>query len=724
MLQEYYKIYINDIIKFCKLIIIKFDVTADLMNELVMLKYGKASVDLNNPRTWKYYLNLSGEYHFSDTEMKVYSLDTTEEIIFNKANLAIHGVTRTSYRNLSSYYYDLVDKYPEQESLIRSILYPVDIDKAIAADFGTILEYPSDLIEPQEMTMIDELQTWIKNHLVRWHIKSFSTSDSLYPASYQAVLHTLMPSRILNLRMRRCKTREVHSFHIRAFLASHGGLDKYYDYLTLEQRLWLYRNICYIERNSGIKKELEWLIENILSKRKLPVAEFTARQFAGYDDEYYPNYHYRKTPLNTPYNVPEKDFYTLEEMKDKESDAAPYNKSYWDENFKKIDRKFKNSGNAIMLVKDMESNVYDYTNAVPYPLPEIILQEWAYKSFTHGYRTVTEFKHPTSNLIYSTTSDIAFIYMTYIYFKMHGIKLNKLPKWFATSILKDPKPTLQLIMRESNLNKVDNQNIALWLINSVPTETQYFSKYHFNQYCNDLFAARLKHWFLISNVHELTERAYVNSMVNMLFTEKLLDFDNEYFNPNNLSMMEWIASNNLPLDDFNQVDCSKLIDEIFSNATGYYVDKSKIMRYIHKAMISIIKQLTSYSLQWLYNTIDTNIRPFSWAAIRVGNIRGKASSIRYVHSKQDVVDIKSILRATYRKATDGQIDYTVVKNIGHSRFDINSKTDITATVKNKQLINVSVKTIVTNVMLSDGITPANWLLQPLTPEQITELKGT
>jgi hypothetical protein len=287
MLEEYYRIYINDIIKFCKLIIIKFDVTADLMNELVMLKYGKSAVDLFRPKTWKYYLNLSGEYHSSDTEMRIYSLDTTEEIIFNKANLAIHGVTRNSYRNLSSYYYDLVDRYPEQESLIRSILYPVDIDQAIAAEYGTILVYPTELIEPQEMTLIDELQTWIKNHLVRWHIKSFSTTDSLYPASYQAILHTLMPSRMINLRMRRCKSREVHSFHIRAYLASHGGLDVYYDYLTLEQRLWLYRNITYIERNSGSKVQLEWLIHNILSIRKLPVSEFTARQYAGFDDEYY-----------------------------------------------------------------------------------------------------------------------------------------------------------------------------------------------------------------------------------------------------------------------------------------------------------------------------------------------------------------------------------------------------------------------------------------------------
>lgn len=723
MLEEYYKIYLNDIIKFCKLIIIKFDVTADLMNELVMLKYGKAAVDFNDPRTWKYYLNLSGEYHSTDTEMLVYSLDTTEQIIFNKANLARHGVTRNSYRNLSSYYYDLVDKHPEQESLIRSILYPVDIDKAIAAEYGTILEFPSDLIEPQEMTIVDELQTWIKNHLVRWHIKAFSTSDSLYPASYQAVLHTLMPARIINLRMRRCKTREVHSFHIRAYLASHGGLDKYYDYLTLEQRLWLYRNICYIERNSGIKSELDWLIDNILSKRKLPVAEFTARQYAGYDDEYYPNYHYRKTPLNTPYNVPEKNFYTLEEMRDKERDSAPYNQSYWEERFHAIDRKFKNSGNAIMLTKEMESNVYDYSNVVPYPLPEITLQEWAYKSYTHGYKIATSFKHPTNNIIYSTTSDIAFIYMTYLFFKMHGMTLNKLPKWFASSILKDPKPSLQSIKSESNINKVDNQTIALWLRGSVPVDTSYYSKYHFNQYCNDLFTSRLKHWFLISNTHELTERAYVNGMVNALFTEKLLDFDNDYFNPSNLSMMEWIASNNLPVDDFSNRDCAKLIDEIFSNSTGYYVDKSKVMRYIHKAMISIIQQLTSYSLQWLYNTIDTNIKPLSWAAIRVGNIRGMSKSTRYVHSKQDVIDIKSVLRATYKKATDGQIEYTVVKNIGHGKIDVPSKTDILATIRNRQLTNVSVKTIVTNVMLADGVTPASWLLQPLTPEQITELKG-
>ena len=76
-------------------------------------------------KNWKYYLNVSGQYHAVDTMMKVTSLDTLETIDFTVANLKIHTATAKAYRPPSRYYYSLVNNYPDQISLINSILNPL-----------------------------------------------------------------------------------------------------------------------------------------------------------------------------------------------------------------------------------------------------------------------------------------------------------------------------------------------------------------------------------------------------------------------------------------------------------------------------------------------------------------------------------------------------------------------------------------------------------------------
>ena len=84
--------------------------------------------------------------------MYVGSLDTLETILFSKENLELHPLTRESYQFGTRYYYNLLNKYPNQEFLIKGILYPCDINKAIEAEDGEILSYQSDLVEEQEET--------------------------------------------------------------------------------------------------------------------------------------------------------------------------------------------------------------------------------------------------------------------------------------------------------------------------------------------------------------------------------------------------------------------------------------------------------------------------------------------------------------------------------------------------------------------------------------------
>jgi hypothetical protein len=57
-----------------------------------------------------------------------------------------------------------VQAYPDQENLILGILYPADLHYAVNAKNGAILSYPSELIEPQEATLVHELEGWIQRY--------------------------------------------------------------------------------------------------------------------------------------------------------------------------------------------------------------------------------------------------------------------------------------------------------------------------------------------------------------------------------------------------------------------------------------------------------------------------------------------------------------------------------------------------------------------------------
>jgi hypothetical protein len=55
--------YLDDTFKLASTLTIKSQDSIDRINELLTLQYGNNAVDVNDPSSWKYYLNICGEYH-------------------------------------------------------------------------------------------------------------------------------------------------------------------------------------------------------------------------------------------------------------------------------------------------------------------------------------------------------------------------------------------------------------------------------------------------------------------------------------------------------------------------------------------------------------------------------------------------------------------------------------------------------------------------------------
>lgn len=241
---------------------IKFSPFADALNTIV-LKKGYV-VDTDRPETWKYYLNLTGQYHASDTVMTIQSLDTRETIEFTVENLSSHTRTSSAYVPGTTYYNNLCARYPDQTDLIKSIVFPApDIDLAIDADDLTLLAYGQGLVEStEEGYLIDNLNLFLDQVSSRWYFPFYSY-EAYYPVTFYGQLFHRIIEMLFAARFKAIRSIHVHSWHVWQYLKSEG-LEDYSDVLNRQQYMFLYRNMSYLKANMGKQSNLIILANEIL----------------------------------------------------------------------------------------------------------------------------------------------------------------------------------------------------------------------------------------------------------------------------------------------------------------------------------------------------------------------------------------------------------------------------------------------------------------------------
>ncbi len=625
--------YIDDNRKLAKTIVIKSSITAELINNDIRLKNNSYIIDELDMSSWKYYMNISGLYHPLDEPMVITSLDTLEEITFNKENLAIHTATAKAYQFDSRYYYSLVNKYPNQVQLILGILYPCDINIAIESQDGAILSYPKYLIEEQESSLMIELEEYIIRFITRWYIPAFNLTDSLYTASFYAILYLNIFIKLLNLRLARVRTLEVHSFHLREYLASHDYLDAYLPYMTLKQKLWLYRNLNYLFRNTGKVEQFKILLQKLLTDRRIPLSEFSIRHLGNFDDNFHPNLRIRRKAINPEVNTSDKRYFTLDELYNIEDPLVYGNIEYLDTHKEDITTKLKLSTSNVLQSKDLESKMVDISDSVPFPLDEVLLSLWATLIDNNLYNAVVTFKDPKTSENISIEAKDAFIYMQYITLKSLGIGTENIPDFLNLRHIRNPKPLLAelLYFVDKSLENVNTS--AIDIRNNFPDLTLLHSTSSFFDLGNSIFNECLRHWYIISHTEDLYERAYVENISLSLFEVKLIKLTET---PTSIS--SFLTSRNLREYDYTYKESEVLIQNIFNSATGLNIDSTKLLKNIQKAMIGIMKTLSSYTVQYITDINDSDIIPLNWATIRLGNIVENSEEYIYIPEGVNIVE--------------------------------------------------------------------------------------
>ena len=611
-------IYIKDTIRLANTISVKSTITSTVMNDRLSIIYGSQNIDTDDKKTWKYYLNISGQYHFSDTKMYITSLDTLETILFSVENLSKHTLTRENYQFGTRYYYSLLEQYPEQETLIKGILYPCDIQTAIDAVDGTILSYQKDLVEEQEATLIPELSEWCKRYQARWRVDAYIHRDTLYPAAQIGVMYLNMVGRIIALRLKRCKTNEAHSFHIKAYLGSHNKLHEFIPYYTLKQKLWLYRNISYIQHNSGSRSNFNLLVDKILTDRAIPLAEFNIEHKDNFIDGY-TDYSIVRKNINSYSATPDNQEFTLSEIYEKENPLLSENPEYNNNVYKEVHKCISNSPSSRVKTKLLESHMLDYTNSEKYSLPNTLINHWPYMAAIGLFDAKVNIVDPATNEPLLLSAEDAFIFYFLLTIKKHDLgEIERIPPWLCCRVLIPQLPTDDDLISVSLNNTYTKQEVQS-LLNRVPFLSRCRTSIQFINLIKKIYNHDNTEWFKASNIGDLWQNTSYVNMVNRTRQDIWVEFSST-----GKLVKDWMSEKHITTLDYSKLELDYLLKTLLESSSGYQeLDELNVAK-IQSAMISTIERLSSYSIQIVKEINEEEILVLYWRAPRVACLDGRS----------------------------------------------------------------------------------------------------
>lgn len=643
MSDNSYQVYLNNTFKLAFTMIVKSEYIAKKINDR-LLEFKAFETDIERPESWKYYMNLAGEYHSTDTVMKVISSDNLDEIIFNPANLIRHPNTRRDYQFGTRQYGELLEKYPDQEEVILGILYPVNKEIAISSPDHKILGYPSNMIEVNEYTLIEQLQEWTNIYFKRYYNWQYTISDAFYYPVMHSMYGMNLYQAILTYRHQKHKSIEAHSYYVSEYLASNSDLGKYHKFMSLPQAMYFYRNIRYHQRHPGTNDSLEKLIDALLTKRSIPIAGYEmlhdttpmttdslrvmSRSLISDESSVpaslYPELTFKRTDLTVIPSAGTPEFSNLNTFLTKEIPEALGNEEEVLESEVRVNRFMQNSPSNVVETKLLESSMIDYTGAQTYKLEDVQISHWLYYASLGFYTAIVNVPNPrTSARIVLNVKD-AYVLALYCMYKSYDITPEVVPLLGAQRVLRFPliteeEATSIVDMRYiSDFTKTASRNMLAEVESLISIDAFYEKTMQLHRIAN-------YQRNLVAYQEGMHERGETFKLISRYWQDAYVRLEDK-----DLTYQDWLFSRNLNFDNLDRNDFSALYTSIVNNAIGKTLSTAPSVRNIQKAMANTLKDLSSYTIQVVTRISDEETIMTDLPSIRVGNQEIDAGSHQYL----------------------------------------------------------------------------------------------
>ena len=421
-------IYDSKVYALAKSITFKSIWTAFRMNNMLVVS-GLPVPD--DKKLWRYFMHLAGDRHELDDVLYIDSLDTNEQIPFDRDTLKKHKKTNSFYKD-STNRQKILTMYPLYDLYIDGVYEPVSYKDSISAEDGDILRYNTDLVERQEFTLISELAVFIK---AEHHLYFMESWAAMYPGFvmwFMAKVAAMLPGKIHEHRLKKLHTQETHSTYITEYLRSHKRLDKYIPYLTLEQKMFLYRNIRYIERNIGTNETFEMLVENLLTKAAIPLDGYDLNEL--YDNIDTPLLVRQPVGFKVPINFQDRsqgrdvEIISLDIFIDKETESGQLHDRVLD-TYRTLEHKQLSRSKVLKgPTKLLEVSGVDPEILRTETFLDRLVYDWCYYSTKGDFNVKVDIIDPSTGNNIRLSAHEAFVVFIYAYYKgYHDVELKRIP---------------------------------------------------------------------------------------------------------------------------------------------------------------------------------------------------------------------------------------------------------------------------------------------------------
>jgi len=666
-----YNIYLTNTIELARSMIIKLDWVAHAMNRRVT-DYGGTIPDVKTE--WRYYNHLAGKYHELDTNMMIQSLDDSSLIVFNKENLEVHKKTRSIYLYSKAYVDALKARYPEQTNLILGILNPIDMQTAINAPDGTVLWYDTEKVETQEYRLIAEVENWITGYLYRYIMESLVESDDLYTTDIIGKLYAFLPVRIMDIRDKYIRTSQTHSFHIIAYLASKQRLDEFTPYLTLSQMMFLYRNILYIERHTGMEGTFEFLTEHLLTERNLPLYQYTLRQkdMDIENDVLSPVATFDKTKLNldTGLSSRDLDLYDVDSVLYKSLSLAKDNTDHYEEYVEEAEELTSLSSISKLPTKVLEVSAIDPEDISPVKFAETIIYEWMHLATEELYTATLDVINPLNGDTLQMSPKETFLLFMYAHTAgFHGVEMTTIPTFIAKGVVRnrwvDDSEYLDILMHDRFKGWKDELNFysdtSETVFNTLVTAESFIER------CliiND--TKSIRHQFTFQP-HRFTTRSGRRSMYNYTYPDIFCDMTTDRFQTYD-DFFNYIALDRDMMSIDSWIDLAMTILDT-STLMGTLGKIS--LSDIQSAMVKILKRLSSYTIQFIEEVVSGEVTTVEPLSAIIGNSFESTRGDSHVNGVSVNVSTTSMSSRDTASCNIKNVKVTDVRIIDDKHVDVN-----------------------------------------------------
>jgi len=599
-----YEDYINKCISLVRSVVIKSDHTIEIINNYLRMLGHEPGED---PEQWKYYVNLRGEYHFTDAPVYVTSSDTGEEVLLSMDNLLAHPLTASEYGPNGLLHAKLLEANPASASLIRSIFNPVPFDKAFAAADHAILHYNANYVGEGEGSLITELQGWVAATMSRWHNPSYSVTDPLYMAARIGTLYQQMVPAVMSIRLRTSQTPQASDFHIWVRLASKARLDKYKKHLSHAQALYLYRNIDYLRHNVGKESTMTSLLANITEPNNIAAMRYGITQTEEHliDD--------RKTGVSmvvSDYTSPTTSIdpvnrRSVAHLYDETADNAIYNRVDVEDDVRYAQRVISATTIDVVptgLVEMVQKYTLDERLAQPDTMQ---LHTWLDMAGNQRYRKTVTVPINGRESIVLTMRDTAVLLLYSVLRMKSGDTAAVIPDVLLNSSPAYPVPdvsALESLMEQSLVT----EGVANTLLSTLPAPPDVTSVTDLSEYVDAVVKAYYQLHSVEVKAVSMSRRAQVRNCVRLLIPSKHVSFVDGV-----VTWDEWAYSRKLP-SNLTTDEYTTLFKNILDNVVG--IDSQSVgMSAKSSALVNVVQELTSYGVNYIKSANRRAVMPSGYA---------------------------------------------------------------------------------------------------------------